>query len=311
MGHKKWITAIILVSVLVIIAIKWRSDYNIKKLPYFDFKTVDSKNLKSRDLYQSSVNILLIHHVNSFTLAYIRTLIQASQGDPRRLVIFCADQFLLGQNEKATRTHIIKDFNAAQICNLFHLPKPKDNWILMYDRGFLVFRAIFNGSIVRKLGLTQAVVAPQLGRDNNIAEEVARLLSSYKPGVYFCAQRLVTSCACYAAFEFLMEELLKGGDRLRLLLIGEFSEIDVENFDKEEAGRIVIMKPNPEINQLVDAWRREVQILDFNAIIFLNKTSLRVMPLIDAGDYRKWLRFKESEYPNVVKAFRTRKLSTQ
>jgi len=103
-----------------------------------------------------------------------------------------------------------------------------------------------------------------------------------------------------------MEELLKRGNRLRLLLIGEFSEIDVENFNKEEAGRVIIIKPTFEINRLVDEWRREVQILDFNVIIFLNKANLRVMPLIDSSDYQEWLKFKRSEYPNVVKAFRTR-----
>jgi len=304
-GYRKWVTASAMGLLLAITIIRWRSDYINKRLPEFAFKTVDYTDLKSADLDNCFVNILILHRVNAFVSSYMKALLQASNKNSKRLVIFCMDDLDFKQIEKRTGTYIINNYNVKQIVNLFHLPMSKDNWVLQYDKGFLVNRAIFNKGIVSKLGLNQDD-APQGERGNNVSAEIAALLAAYEPGVYFCTQRLVTSCVCYEAFEFLKDELIKRGSRLRLLLIGEYNDLDVENFTKEEGGRAVVLRPNLDINSLVDGWGSKTQRMDLNIIIFLTKANRKVLPLINTSDYQSWLRFRRNEFQNVIDAFRTR-----
>jgi hypothetical protein len=303
--HRKLVTAGTIIFVLIVSAIRWRSNYTNRRLPDFASGIVDNANLATRDFDKGLVNILIVQRINAFALSYIRVLHNASQDDHKRLLIFCSDELSLQDYGRTAGTHIFMVDDVRRMGDLFHLPKSKDNWILQYNNGVLALRARFNSSIVRKLGFNQAA-ATQGRRGNDVSSDIADILGAYEDGVYYCAQRLVASCACYEAFEFLKNELAERGNRLRLLLIGDFNDIDIENFNKEEAGRAIIIRPNADINNLGEKWEREAKGLDLTVIVFKNMTISRVFPLIDARDYQSWHRFERNEFQDVIDAFKAK-----
>lgn len=299
--RRLWIIGIIFI---VILAIQWWRMAYQNRLPNFYFKTAENVALQRKDLSDYFTRILIINHLNSFTKSIIKEISQIHNEVSDRLIIFYNGNFDKIQIENKSGIFSIKKYNKETLSDKFNLKEPKKNWILLYEKGSLKQKIMVKSRNKKNIIQLHNIDTPSKGDIENICFEFKKRMSNNKPGVYYFSQRLVASCACYRTFEFLETELINIGSKLRLLLDGKFSDLDIENFQKEKNYRVIIERAKSDIISLVHDWNISTKRKDFNLIVIKTEKQFYIFPLIDNVDYQKWLRFKESRFNDIIEELR-------
>jgi len=300
--HKRFLALGILFIFAIMISQKWRTIYLQNRLPISGYKTTESISLEKKDISDYFTRILIINKLNSFTISIIEELFQIHNEALDRLIIFHTDNFDKIPAPQKNGIFFINEFNKKLLMNKLRIKEQEINWVLFYERGFLKQKILLKS--VNKKEIIQSRSMPKRGDFRKISLALEKVMSECRPGIYYFSQHLISSCACYREFEFLENILLDSGNKLRLIVIGEFSDLDIENFQKEKNYRIIVEKSGVNISDLVHDWNVDTNRWDFNFIVIKTEKRIYIFPLIDSVDYQRWLRFKENSLHTIIEEYR-------
>ena len=301
MQHKKFLVFGILFIFAILITQKWRRIYLQNRLPSLNYNTIENTSLERKDISDYFTRILIINNFNAFTISTIKELFQIHNEALDRLIIFHTGDFDKIPTPKKGGIFFIKEFNRKLLLDKLSIKEPETNWVLFYERGFLKQKILFHSSDKRIIIPSRPM--PKRGDFEKINLALEKIMSKTRPGVYYFSQHLVSSCACYGEFEFLENLLFDGGFKLRLIVIGDFTDLDIDNFHKERSYRIVGEKSGENISKLVHDWNVDTNRWDFNFIVIKAKERIYIFPLIDGSDYKRWLRFKENSLHTIIEEY--------
>jgi len=296
------------VSILLItIGIRIHTYYSKLTMPKFEFQIGNISSIDKSNVSDFKTTFIFIKHFNALTKSVVSEILKKK--DKSEKIIIINDDL---ENDKVIDTrqvnvYVTKANSWYQLIKKFKLPMTNENRILIYDiEGILKFNSPIKGknkwNILSEFGDSSKNVIK--GNVEEICITVRKALASFENGIYYFTQQLNSSCACFELFQELENIGLKEAKKIKLILIGDWSQIDTNNLLAERNSRVIIKRASEEINHVVDKWKRQTKRDDFNLIGMKIENSVDVFPILDLKDYHAWDDFAKKMLNEMILKFR-------
>jgi hypothetical protein len=229
----------------------------------------------------------MIKKVNSVSYDTIKKIESNMENPIKVLIIFDGKEKLI-IDIKNTNTRFLEVTSWNYINKLFFLSGESDNLVFFYDNsGYLEnvysLKAKNIDKIISKFSGSNAFEIK--GNVNKINEKIVKFMSYKKNGYYYFTTRLLSSCACMQIYEDLENYSYEIGEKLKLVLLGDWNEKDENNILFERNYRIEIFRGVEEINRTVSNWQTETQRRDFNLMGVKKNDKTELFTILDDKDY--------------------------
>jgi len=257
------------------------------KLPKFHIKAPNGELINSDTFSGYPTCIVMIKKVNSVSYDTIKKIESNMENPIKVLIIFDGKEKLI-IDIKNTNTRFLEVTSWNYINKLFFLSGESDNLVFFYDNsGYLEnvysLKAKNIDKIISKFSGSNAFEIK--GNVNKINEKIVKFMSYKKNGYYYFTTRLLSSCACMQIYEDLENYSYEIGEKLKLVLLGDWNEKDENNILFERNYRIEIFRGVEEINRTVSNWQTETQRRDFNLMGVKKNDKTELFTILDDKDY--------------------------
>ncbi len=301
--NKKAIIISIISILLVTIGIRIHAYYSKLTMPNFELQIRNNNSIDKSSVSDLKTNFIFIKHFNALTKSVVSEIL--SKKNNLEKIIIVNDDI---ENDKDIYTiqdnvYVAKANSWHHLMKKFKLPKTNENRILIYNpRGILEFNFPIKGKNKWKIlskyeDSNQSVIR---GNVEEICITIKKALVSFENGIYYFTQQLNSSCSCFKLFQKLENIGLEEANKIKLILIGEWRQIDTNNLLIERNSRVIIKKASEEINQVVDKWKRQTNRNDFNLIGIKIEERVEIFPLLDLRDYYAWNDFEKKMLDEMI-----------
>jgi hypothetical protein len=207
---------------------------------------------------------------------------------PIKVLIIFDEKDKLATDINNPNTRFLKVNSWNNIDKLFRLSGEYDNLAFLYDNsGYLEniysMRTKNIEKIISEFASSNAFEIK--GNINKIIEKIVQFMSYRKNGYYYFTTQLKSSCACIQIYEDLENYSYKIGEKLKLVLLGDWNEKDENNILFERSHRIEIFRGVEEINRAVFSWQIETRGRNFNLMGVKKNDKIELFPMLDNNDY--------------------------
>lgn len=294
------LTSLMALSALILFFI-YNQNTNKYRLPKFKYKVSGNTYIEESDFKEVLLKIFLIHKSNSISDSFLLNEISNVKAY-ERIIVFCKmnnDYLNRIRSINSDNIYFINSFEFKDIIKKFRIKNPIENIIIIYRDGLLIKNEILNNKIKKRLG---NYYNETLSR-GNISLLTSKIIKEFKfpeNGVYYFTKQFNSMCVCLEIYKYLERRLYETGKRINLVLLGEYSEIDINNYYDERAGRANIIKANEQINKALINWQNETKRSDINIIIIIDNSQKIAFPLIDNSDYEIWFKYQKDKLGDII-----------
>ncbi len=131
--------------------------------------------------------------------------------------------------------------------------------------------------------------------NSSAIDEIKKLLSISKDGIYYFVDFFQPSCVCYSTFKELISTTSKIGYKLNAVLLEDWNIIQLTNLCVEMDSTINVEKANVIIIDHVKKWQESANRNGFNLIALKRYENIKIYPLFNQDYYSVWNKFIEED----------------
>lgn len=182
---------------------------------------------------------------------------------------------------------IYKQFN-LDVAKSYILRFSEDHFLLEHELLLPQYTTKIINKYSRELKLLK-------GDTNSITAFMERNIKVKQGEVVLVSQKLSSNCICFRNFE-LLEEYFSDKGKLKVIVLGDWYDRDINNILRERDNKIKIKRASPELNLLVKNWSESTQRDDFNAVIVNHEGINKSFLLLDKNDFKIWYQLANKQF---------------
>lgn len=288
---------VIMISLVILIILRIALFYRNIRMPNIHYKTNVGAVIERKSFQGFRVGILFINSTNSIALGLLDHL-KKTKNRSYKFIIFCQDLIMHDKVSQMKNFCPVREYDRKQILKEFHLSQKIDNIIMIYDNNLELADEIpIKPKYFSNILSNFADDTEFLGNKKKVFDICSRLSYEFKKlddGNYFFTNKLFSSCGCFRVYEEYEHLCELKGDKLRLILVGNWGDVDMQNISKERDKKILVERANGNINKIIDEIGKGSSNLSVNIIVGKRNNNTYILPLTDSADLDKWASYKKT-----------------
>ncbi|MFH0988732.1 MAG: hypothetical protein V1799_01810 [bacterium] len=292
---------IILTSLLImsIVSLRLYSYYYRNSLPNIRLTDVHGQTIKMFIFDHKYCSFFLIQTTNYFIKTFFKDINKFNLTTNQKLIFFInANDTINTKSSQNIFVFRLDNDKWKHLRSYFYSVKEVENVYLSYNQNgdlesILPIEPINKEKIIRNIE-KNTMYSNNDSLLNSMINKIKRYAFYQEDGFYYYVSFFSPNCICYNTFKDIERILKENKRKLRVKLLGNWSDIDVQNLTEERNHDIFADLAQKEISILYDEWEQNTARNDFNLILIKNKFDIIIFPLIKDEDYKSWNDFKKN-----------------
>jgi hypothetical protein len=287
------ITAIIFI-LLIIIRLRVYDLYSTNIMASFKLQLYDGTFIDNRDISGFRTSFIFIKKINAISNSIIKDVIN-NKTDLDKIIIINNDFKSNFIEAPIENVFIVKPSRQYLAKKLKFLNQNFNSIIIYNSKSELELYLPLKGKNKTKINMSYRNLKEELLKGNiqGLYSNIKKVMSNYENGYYYFTEILYSSCLCFRIYQDIENICYQKGNKLKLVLIGDWTHIEIENILKERNYRVIVERADEDINQNVRDWKNETHRKNFNLVVVKSNDILLTFPILDRIDYKIWNNFKE------------------